>query len=84
MDTGPYRFVRHPIYFGLLLSLLAAAVAKGSGFGFAGFAALLFGIWTKARQEERWLGRELGTDLYAEYCRRVPMLLPFGPTARRP
>jgi len=84
VDTGPYRLVRHPIYFGLLLSLFATAVAKGTLFSCAGFALLLLGIWTKARQEERWLSRELGANLYAEYCRRVPMLLPFGPKARIP
>ncbi len=82
VDTGPYRLVRHPIYFGLLLSLLATTVAKGTLLGFAGFLLLLAGIWIKARQEEIWLTRELGADLYADYCRRVPMLLPFGPRSR--
>jgi protein-S-isoprenylcysteine O-methyltransferase Ste14 len=74
--------VRHPIYFGLLLSLLATAAAKGTVLGLAGFALLLIGIVIKARQEERWLIQELGADLYADYRRRVPMLLPFGPTSR--
>lgn len=82
VDTGPYRIVRHPIYFGLLLSLLATAAAKGTVLGLAGFALLLIGIVIKARQEERWLIQELGADLYADYRRRVPMLLPFGPTSR--
>jgi protein-S-isoprenylcysteine O-methyltransferase Ste14 len=34
----------------------------------------------KARLEERWLTEELGADTYGSYRRRVPMLLPFGPT----
>jgi protein-S-isoprenylcysteine O-methyltransferase Ste14 len=82
VDTGPYGMVRHPIYFGLLLSLLATALAKGTVLGLAAFALLLLGLWIKARQEERWLRQELGADLYADYCKRVPMLLPFGPTDR--
>jgi protein-S-isoprenylcysteine O-methyltransferase Ste14 len=41
---------------------------------------ILTGIWRKARMEERWLTEELGADEYASYRRRVPMLVPFGPT----
>jgi len=78
VDTGPYAFVRHPIYAGLLLSLAATAAAKGTILGLAGFAILLLGIWLKARMEERWLSAQLGEDAYGEYRRRVPMLLPFG------
>jgi protein-S-isoprenylcysteine O-methyltransferase Ste14 len=80
VDSGPYAFVRHPIYSGLLLSLSATAAAKGTALGIAGFLLLLLGIWMKARLEERWLTAELGADAYGSYRRRVPMLLPFGPT----
>jgi protein-S-isoprenylcysteine O-methyltransferase Ste14 len=76
VDTGPYALVRHPIYTGLLLSLLATAVAKGTTLGVAGFALALFGFWLKARQEEAWLTEALG-EAYADYRKRVPMLVPF-------
>ncbi len=79
VDTGPYRIVRHPIYTGLLLSLLATAVAKGTLPGVVGFAFLLLGVWMKARLEERWLAQELSDNAYSDYRKRVPMLLPFGP-----
>lgn len=82
VDTGPYALVRHPIYAGLLLALLATAAAKGVIWGLAGFLLLLGGVWLKARQEEQWLRQELGAEAYDAYRRRVPMLVPFVPTAR--
>jgi protein-S-isoprenylcysteine O-methyltransferase Ste14 len=83
VDSGPYAIVRHPSYSGLLLSLAATAAAKGTVLGIAGFLVTSIGIWLKARLEERWLSAELGADAYGAYRRRVPMLLPFGPTGTR-
>jgi protein-S-isoprenylcysteine O-methyltransferase Ste14 len=83
VESGPYGVVRHPIYSGLLLSLLATAAAKGTLLGVGGFVLLLIGIFMKARLEERWLGAELGAEEYASYRRRVPMLVPFVPVGRR-
>lgn len=82
VDTGPYGLVRHPIYTGLLLAILATMAAKGTILGIAGAALLLVGIWRKARLEERWLSDELGAGDYAAYRRRTPMLVPFGPKPR--
>lgn len=79
VDTGPYGLVRHPIYTGLLLALLATAVFRGTVLSLGGFALLLLGIWVKARQEERWLTEHLGQDAYSKYRQRVPMLVPFWP-----
>ena len=79
VDSGPYGVVRHPIYSGLLLSLFATCAAKGTVFGVGGFAFLLLGTWMKARLEEQWLARELDEGAYADYRKRVPMLMPFGP-----
>lgn len=79
VDSGPYAMVRHPIYSGLLLALLATAAVKGTLFGVVGFLFLLLGIWMKARLEERWLIGELGDGAYTNYRARVPMLVPFGP-----
>ena len=78
VDTGPYRLVRHPIYTGLLLAILATMAAKGTVWGIAGTALLIIGIVTKARLEERFLRGELGSA-YDDYARRVPMLVPFAP-----
>jgi len=79
IDAGPYAIVRHPIYTGVLLAVLATAAAKGTVFGVGATLLIVLGLWMKARFEERWLSQELGADAYADYRRRVPMLLPFGP-----
>jgi protein-S-isoprenylcysteine O-methyltransferase Ste14 len=80
IDTGPYSLVRHPIYTGILLAVVATAVAKGTVFGVAGALTILLGLWMKARLEESWLSEELDNSAYEAYRRRVPMLVPFGPT----
>jgi protein-S-isoprenylcysteine O-methyltransferase Ste14 len=79
VDTGPYAIVRHPIYTGMLLSLIATAAVKGVAWGVAGLLLIGLGIWMKASAEETWLRQELGEGAYDDYRRRVPMLLPFGP-----
>jgi protein-S-isoprenylcysteine O-methyltransferase Ste14 len=82
VDTGPYAFVRHPIYTGLIAAIAASALAEATWTSLLGAALVAFGLWLKARIEERFLTAELGADAYGEYRRRVPMLLPF-PTSRR-
>jgi len=83
IDTGPYAFVRHPIYTGLIAAILATAVAQGTVAGLLGAALIAFGLWLKARVEERFLSEELGAGTYEAYRRRVPMLIPFArPGAR--
>lgn len=82
IDTGPYRLVRHPIYTGILLSVFATAVIKGTIPGLAGALVIALGIWMKARLEERWLSSELEAGSYGRYRERVPMLVPF-PWGRR-
>ncbi|WP_136618181.1 MULTISPECIES: methyltransferase family protein [Mesorhizobium] len=78
VDTGPYRLVRHPIYTGLLLAILATMAAKGTVWGIAGAALVIIGTVIKAKLEERFLRGELGSA-YDDYARRVPMLVPFAP-----
>jgi protein-S-isoprenylcysteine O-methyltransferase Ste14 len=78
VDTGPYGLVRHPIYTGLLLAILATMAAKGTVWGIAGAFLLTIGIVMKARLEERFLRGELGTA-YDNYALGVPMLVPFAP-----
>ena len=77
VDTGPYALVRHPIYTGLIIGLLATAAAEGRITGLIGGALVILGIWLKARTEERFLTAELDQEAYASYCRCVPMLVPF-------
>ena len=79
IDTGPYRVVRHPIYTGILLAVLGTAAAKGTILGLGAAVVITFGLWLKARLEERWLRQELEPEAYDAYRRRVPMLVPFGP-----
>lgn len=79
IETGPYRFVRHPIYTGLIAAILATGAAVGTVTALVGAALIALGLCIKARMEERFLSIELGVDAYAPYRRRVPMLVPFLP-----
>jgi protein-S-isoprenylcysteine O-methyltransferase Ste14 len=79
VDTGPYAWVRHPIYTGLMLAIVATAVAQGTISGCLGAALIVTGFWLKARAEESFLTAELGAEAYGDYRCRVPMLVPFLP-----
>lgn len=75
---GLYRIVRHPLYVGWLLVFWSAPLMTVTHlvFAIATTAYILLAI----QFEERDLVRLHGE--YAEYRRRVPMLLPFGPRSR--
>ena len=69
ISTGPYAFVRHPMYAGGLLYLIGTPVALGSYWGFAALAAMAPAIMWRLFDEERFLARNLPG--YTEYERNV-------------
>ncbi len=75
IERGPYRWVRHPIYSGLLLAFLGTAVLIGELRGLLALVIVAVSFWFKLRLEERWLGEQFGAA-YADYRRRVKALVP--------
>lgn len=76
--AGPYRYVRHPIYSGMLLALLGTTLVMGRPAAFVGFAVFAIGILVKTRREEAALRSHFG-QAYEAYAARVPGLVPgFG------
>ena len=73
--SGPYAITRHPIYSGLLLAVLATALARGSLSGLVGFGLILLGLVLKLRQEEQLLNTQFGSA-YDAYKKDVPALIP--------
>lgn len=73
---GPYAFVRHPIYTGLLLAYFGTALVIGEWRALIGTAIVAIAFWRKLRLEEQWLC-ELFGDRYRNYMRRVRALLPW-------
>lgn len=72
---GAYRFVRHPIYSGLILGASGLGLLRGGWLSLL-YALILFIFFDiKSRREEIWL-REKYVD-YADYQRRVYKLIPF-------
>ena len=76
VTSGPYAFVRHPIYTGLLLAFLGSALALGDWRGVLAFALAAGALWRKLRIEERWMRQQFG-GAYEAYSRRVAALVPF-------
>jgi protein-S-isoprenylcysteine O-methyltransferase Ste14 len=74
--SGPYQFVRNPIYTGILTGVAGTAIAIGKISGLVAVAMVLAVYSWKIRREERLLAAEFGGE-YAAYCRDVPALVPF-------
>jgi protein-S-isoprenylcysteine O-methyltransferase Ste14 len=74
---GPYRFVRHPIYTGMLGMILAAGLAWSHWIGLL-IALVLFTIGTaiRVRSEEKLLRQQFGAA-FDDYKRSVPAVLPI-------
>jgi protein-S-isoprenylcysteine O-methyltransferase Ste14 len=68
-DTGPYAYVRHPMYAAALLFLIGMPLLLGSWWGLACVPLLIAGFGYRAVLEERMLAAQL--EGYAEYAARV-------------
>ena len=73
--AGPYRWVRHPIYTGILLGLLGTALVIGEWRGLLALALVAAGFWFKLRHEEALMREQFGAA-YVDYMRRTKALIP--------
>lgn len=76
VESGPYRWIRHPSYTGGLLTVLGVLVCCCN---LASLLALVIGLGGYAyriRIEERALATDLGAS-YRDYMRRTKRLIPF-------
>lgn len=77
IESGPYRFVRHPAYSGSLLTIVGVGFALQSWVAvlvMAGVFMLVFGY--RIRVEEKALVSSLGKDNLL-YSKRVKRLIPY-------
>ena len=74
--TGPYRFVRHPIYSGLLFGLIGTIIVVGTLVVILAVFVVLMVFFWKIMAEEKVLLEEFG-DEYTQYKKEVPALIPF-------
>lgn len=74
--SGPYRWVRHPIYTGLLLAVLGSAIALGELRGLIALALITLSFLRKINIEEQFLTQEFG-PAYSRYREEVPALVPW-------
>jgi protein-S-isoprenylcysteine O-methyltransferase Ste14 len=76
ISTGPYSWVRHPMYFGGLLFLLGVPLALGSYWGLLVFVPLVAVIVWRLVDEEKLLAKDLPG--YTAYQSKVKhRLVPF-------
>jgi protein-S-isoprenylcysteine O-methyltransferase Ste14 len=75
VTSGPYRFVRHPIYTGLLTAILGTALVDNL-LGLVVVAVLVAYFYYSGTVEERNLTATF-PQAYPEYKTRTKMLIPF-------
>jgi protein-S-isoprenylcysteine O-methyltransferase Ste14 len=77
VQSGPYRFIRHPIYASMLALLLAAGFLLGTPVRLlAAVVTMVIGTEIRVRAEERLLAERFGQE-FADYKTRVPAYIPF-------
>jgi protein-S-isoprenylcysteine O-methyltransferase Ste14 len=73
--TGPYSFIRHPIYTGLLMAMFGSMVT--AGFTWLIWLILFIPYFVySAKKEEKVLLVQFPQE-YADYMKRTKMLIPF-------
>ena len=77
VDSGPYRYIRHPSYTGALVTQLGIGLALGN---WAGLLALMvcmaIAYWYRISVEEKALLAALG-EPYRQYMQRTRRIIPF-------
>jgi protein-S-isoprenylcysteine O-methyltransferase Ste14 len=76
INSGPYAFVRHPIYTGLLTMFVATVIVLGHVAGIIAMPFVFVSFWIKLRHEEKLMLKQFPNE-YAAYQQRVKRLIPF-------
>ena len=76
VTIGPYRYVRHPIYSGILLAAFGTFLLKPTGATLIGFGLLVAVYSLKTLREERFLRHAFGSQ-YKAYSRHSWRFIPF-------
>jgi len=69
VDTGPYRYVRHPMYSGAMMMLFSLPLALGSLWALIPASLLTAMLLVRTHYEDRMLKAEL--DGYRDYAQRT-------------
>jgi protein-S-isoprenylcysteine O-methyltransferase Ste14 len=75
IKTGPYRFVRHPIYTGMILGFCGTAIVRHQVRGALAVVLLYLGFKVKSKIEERTMTETFGA-LYEDYRRTTGAIVP--------
>ncbi len=76
IDSGPYRFVRHPSYTGALMLFLGLGLGMGNWLSLVVITVPVFAaFWWRMRIEETALAEALG-EPYRIYMKRTKRLIP--------
>lgn len=70
VDSGPYRYIRHPMYAGMVLFVIGTALMLGSLWGLAATPVLFVLLGLRTLGEEQVLKQDLPG--YADYMTRTP------------
>jgi protein-S-isoprenylcysteine O-methyltransferase Ste14 len=74
--TGPYRFVRHPIYTGMMVAAAGTAIALNQSRGILAFVLLWISFTLKRLKEEEFMRQTFGAQ-YVEYARTTGAIFPL-------
>ena len=74
VTTGPYRWIRHPMYTSLLLFMLGIALYRHALPNYLGMALLTIAIFGKMQREEVHL--HVKFEDYSDYVKRTRRLFP--------
>lgn len=75
IQTGLYRIVRHPIYFGVILVCFGWAAIEQTLYSLVLALVLLIFFDLKSRKEERWLIEKFSN--YETYRKKTKKLIPW-------
>ena len=74
VTTGPYKWIRHPMYTSLLLFMLGIALYRHAWPNYLGMALLAIAIFGKMHREEAHL--HVRFEDYSDYVKRTRRLIP--------
>ncbi len=75
VTSGPYRWIRHPMYMSVFLGAAALGCSVASFMGWATWLVLGVVLWTKARIEERLMLEQ--HENYANYRQHTQRFVPW-------